>query len=155
MFELTVDLKGKGVIVSAAGGNIGSGCALALARCGASLALNDVNEEALDAVCERVREIGVPVIKLPGDVSDYAVVQNMAEAAIAGLGNVFGSRATLQLFPTLLPFPQHGFGLFDSQIGRDRSQNGQWRPPKHARRSGWRHRRRLFVGSHLRGHCFR
>jgi len=90
MSELTMDLKDKGVIVSAAGGSIGSGCALALARCGASLALNDVNEKALDAVCERVRATGVPVIKLPGDVSDYAIVQKMAEAAIAGIGNVFG-----------------------------------------------------------------
>lgn len=46
MPDLIVDLKGKGVIVTAAGGSIGSGCALALARCGASLGLNDVNEGA-------------------------------------------------------------------------------------------------------------
>jgi len=85
-----MDLKGKGVIVSAAGGSIGSGCALALARCGASLALNDVDQQALDTVCERVRAAGVPVLKLPGDVSDYTVVQKMAEAAVAGFGNVFG-----------------------------------------------------------------
>ncbi len=90
MSELTVDLKGKGVIVSAAGGSIGSGCAVALARCGASLALNDVDEQALDTVCERVRAAGVPVLKLPGDVSDYTVVQKMAEAAGAAFDNVFG-----------------------------------------------------------------
>lgn len=90
MSELTVDLKGKGVIVSAAGGSIGSGCAVALARCGASLALNDVDEQALDTVCERVRAAGVPVLKLPGDVSDYTVVQKMAEAALAAFDNVFG-----------------------------------------------------------------
>ena len=90
MSELTVDLKGKGVIVSAAGGSIGSGCAVALARCGASLALNDVDEQALDTVCERVRAAGVPVLKLPGDVSDYTVVQKMAEAAVAAFDNVFG-----------------------------------------------------------------
>lgn len=90
MSELTVDLKGKGVIVSAAGGSIGSGCAVALARCGASLALNDVDEQALDTVCKRVRAAGVPVLKLPGDVSDYTVVQKMAEAALAAFDNVFG-----------------------------------------------------------------
>ena len=90
MSELTVDLKGKGVIVSAAGGSIGSGCAVALARCGASLALNDIDEQALDTVCERVRAAGVPVLKLPGDVSDYTVVQKMAEAAVAAFDNVFG-----------------------------------------------------------------
>lgn len=90
MVDLTTDLKGKGVIVTAAGGSIGSACALALARCGASLALNDVNETALTAVCERVRAAGAPVIPLPGDVGDYARVQEMAQTAIAGIGNLFG-----------------------------------------------------------------
>ncbi len=90
MLELTVDLKGKGVIVTAAGGSIGSACALALARCGASLALNDINQEALDSVYARVQKSGVPVIKLLGDVSDYARVQQMAKQAITELSNVFG-----------------------------------------------------------------
>ena len=42
MSELSTNLSGCGVIVTAAGGSIGSACALALARCGASLALNDI-----------------------------------------------------------------------------------------------------------------
>jgi NAD(P)-dependent dehydrogenase (short-subunit alcohol dehydrogenase family) len=45
--ELHCDLNGRGVIVTAAGGSIGSACARAMARCGARLALNDVNEESL------------------------------------------------------------------------------------------------------------
>jgi len=90
MSELTTDLAGKGVIVTAAGGSIGSACALALARCGASLALNDINEAALDAVCERVRTSGASVIPLPGDVGDYVRVQEMAQAAIDGIDNLFG-----------------------------------------------------------------
>ena len=90
MPDLTVDLKGKGVIVTAAGGSIGSACALALARCGASLALNDIDAAALDRTAERVRDIGVSVCKLPGDVSDYNGVQHMARQAIEALGNVFG-----------------------------------------------------------------
>lgn len=90
MLELTVDLKEKRVIVTAAGGSIGSGCAMALARCGASLALNDINEVALDRIVARVQEIGVPVIKMLGDVSDYDDVQQMAEQAIEKMGNVFG-----------------------------------------------------------------
>jgi hypothetical protein len=40
MPAFTVDLLGKGVIVTGAGGSIGSACALALARCGASLTLS-------------------------------------------------------------------------------------------------------------------
>jgi 3-oxoacyl-[acyl-carrier protein] reductase len=90
MFDLTVDLRGKGVIVSAAGGSIGSGCALALARCGASLALNDIDPQALERTYAQVKERGVPVLKLLGDVSDYDRVQQMATQAITVLGNVFG-----------------------------------------------------------------
>ncbi|WP_089939344.1 SDR family NAD(P)-dependent oxidoreductase [Candidatus Entotheonella palauensis] len=90
MPDLIVDLKGKGVIVTAAGGSIGSGCALALARCGASLGLNDVNEGALRRTVEQVQALGVPVLPLVGDVSDYQRVQDMAAEAIETFGNVFG-----------------------------------------------------------------
>ncbi|ETW98749.1 MAG: hypothetical protein ETSY1_17520 [Candidatus Entotheonella factor] len=91
MPDLVVDLKGKGVIVTAAGGSsIGSGCALALARCGASLALNDVNEGALRRTVETIQVLGVPVLPLVGDVSDYQRVQDMAAETIETLGNVFG-----------------------------------------------------------------
>jgi len=90
MPDLHVDLTGKGVIVTAAGGSIGSACALALARCGASLALNDIDAEALDRTVNRVRELGGAAIPLVGDVSEYATVQRMAQDALAALGNIFG-----------------------------------------------------------------
>ena len=90
MLDVTVDLRGKGVLVTGAGGSIGSGCALALARCGAALGLNDVDSHALERIIERVRDLGATAIPLPGDVSDYARVQQMATQAISALGNVFG-----------------------------------------------------------------
>ena len=90
MPEITVDLRDKGVIVTGAGGSIGSACALALARCGASLALNDLDLQALGRIVGRVRETGVPVTSLVGDVSDYGGVQQIATQSIAELGNVFG-----------------------------------------------------------------
>ena len=90
MPDLLVDLKGKGVIVTAAGGSIGSACALALVRCGASLAVNDIDPEALERTVERVSELGGMAIPLVGDVSDYTTVQRLAHEAIEALGNVFG-----------------------------------------------------------------
>ena len=81
MPDLLVDLTGKGVIVTAAGGSIGSACALALARCGASLAVNDINPEALERTVERVRELGGTAVPLVGDVSEYATVRRMAWAS--------------------------------------------------------------------------
>ena len=88
--ELYVDLKGKSVIVTAAGGAIGSACALALARCGASLTLNDIDEKALTRTESQVREIGCRVISVPGDVSDYDRVQEMGATAINQYGDIFG-----------------------------------------------------------------
>ena len=90
MLDITVDLAGRGVVVTAAGGSIGSGCALALARCGAALALNDVDSLALERIIGRVRGMGAVAMPLLGDVSDYERVQQMASEAIAELGNVFG-----------------------------------------------------------------
>jgi 3-oxoacyl-[acyl-carrier protein] reductase len=90
MLDVSVDLRGKGVLVTGAGGSIGSGCALALARCGATLGLNDVDSPALERIIERVRDLGAAAIPLPGDVSDYVRVQQMAAQAISELGNVFG-----------------------------------------------------------------
>lgn len=90
MSDLTCDLAGHGVIVTAAGGSIGSACAIALARCGAALALNDIDEDALGRTAARVTDFGVPVTLIPGDVADYDAVQEMAGSAISVLGNVFG-----------------------------------------------------------------
>lgn len=90
MPELTVDLTGKGVIVTGAGGSIGSACALALTRCGALLALNDLDPQALERIVSRVRDAGGRALPLLGDVSSYERVQRMAAEAMAALGNVFG-----------------------------------------------------------------
>jgi 3-oxoacyl-[acyl-carrier protein] reductase len=90
MLDISVDLVGRGVVVTGAGGSIGSGCALALARCGASLALNDVDSPALERIIGRVRDLGALAVPLPGDVSDYERVQQMGAQAITELGNVFG-----------------------------------------------------------------
>lgn len=90
MSALTVDLSGKGVIVTAAGGSIGSACALMLAHCGASLALNDSDATALDRSVAQVRELGGSAISLVGDVSDYNTVQQIATTALEALGNIFG-----------------------------------------------------------------
>jgi NAD(P)-dependent dehydrogenase (short-subunit alcohol dehydrogenase family) len=92
------------VIVTGAEGSIGSACTLALARCGASLALNDRDPHALERLVGRVRETGVSVTvtSLVGDVSDYDRVQQMATQGIAELGNVF---SLVNIAGTSMPKP--------------------------------------------------
>ena len=88
--ELSCNLEGLGVIVTAAGGSIGSACARALADCGAPLAINDIDEGSLEKTAGELTERGAKVICIPGDVSDYRQVQTMAARAVDELGNVFG-----------------------------------------------------------------
>lgn len=90
MGDLVTELAGRGVLVTAAGGSIGCACALALARCGASLALNDVDVVALETTCDKVEALGVRAVPLVGDVSDYDCVQSMAATARAELDGLFG-----------------------------------------------------------------
>ena len=87
--DITVDLRGKVGLVTGAGGHIGGGCALALARCGADLVLNDVREDALAAICNQVRGMGRRAVPLLGDSADHAVVQRLGEQALRELGPVF------------------------------------------------------------------
>ena len=70
MPDLTVDLAGKGIIVTGVGGSIALGCALA--RGGVSLTLNDVDPQALERIVSRMPQMGVPVLSLVGDVSNPA-----------------------------------------------------------------------------------
>lgn len=87
--ELKVDLTGKGAVVTAAGGTIGSACALALARNGADVAINDISMESLEPVAAQIRAMGRKAVLIPGDVSDTGLVHRLAQQAIDGLGNIF------------------------------------------------------------------
>lgn len=87
--DLTVNLTGKAALVTAAAGVIGSACALALARSGADVALNDINEEGLERVAAQVRLLGRRALILPGDVAETAKVAGMAETAVREFGGIF------------------------------------------------------------------
>lgn len=87
--DMMVDLQGRTAVVTAAAGTIGSACALALARCGADVALNDINEEGLQAVAAQIRAMGRRALVIPGDVSETANVARMVDAVIAEFGSVF------------------------------------------------------------------
>ena len=63
---------------------------LALARCSAKLALNDVDSAALERMMKRLRHLGAVALPLLGDASDYERVQQIAGEAVAEFGNVVG-----------------------------------------------------------------
>src|SRR5215468_7766689 len=87
MEQLTVEivLEGKVALVTGCGPNIGSGIALALAKYGAKVAVNDVSKESMDACIERN---GGVAMAAPGDVADEDEVQGYVNSVLEKWGRI-------------------------------------------------------------------
>ena len=82
-----VDLKGKNAIVTGAAVGLGNAYALALAREGVNVAVCDVRED-VDALPDRLRELGVKAVGWRGDVSDPADVRRVVDGARDAFGSI-------------------------------------------------------------------
>jgi NAD(P)-dependent dehydrogenase (short-subunit alcohol dehydrogenase family) len=83
-----VSLAGKVALVTGVGPNIGSGIALALARYGAKVACNDVDETSIKACIARIERNGGEAMPAPGDVTDEASVQGYINDVLAKWGRI-------------------------------------------------------------------
>jgi len=79
---------GKVGLVTGAGRGIGAATAEELAKDGASLALNDVDEARLEETAQRLRSHGVHVTTHLGSVMEPAFIADLAAAANAAHGKV-------------------------------------------------------------------
>lgn len=80
------DLHGRAAIVTGAAGGIGSAVAAALAAQGAAVLVTDVNEDAANAVAEKIRGNGGTAEGFAFDVSDRDAADAAAERAAALAG---------------------------------------------------------------------
>lgn len=80
----TIDLEGRRALVTGAGQGVGRGIALALARAGAYVVVNDVVPERADAVVGEIRGGGGVAEAAVFDVTDFAAVT----AAVERVGGV-------------------------------------------------------------------
>src|SRR5271169_3455435 len=83
------DFKGKVALVTGAARGIGRAIALELARGGASLALNDVNEVAAAEAIELAHKEGSPKAKFyKFDVADSSACDGAIDSVVADFGGL-------------------------------------------------------------------
>ena len=84
-----VNLKGCVALVTGASLGIGRSTAIALARVGASVAVNyRSHAEQADEVVQAIRECGSMAVSLQGDVADLASVEKMVADTVSAFGKL-------------------------------------------------------------------
>lgn len=81
-------LAGKVVIITGAGGNLGSACAREAARQGANVVASDLPGTRLAEVVAEIRREGGAAVRHEGDISQEADVIAMVAAAVETFGGV-------------------------------------------------------------------
>ena len=82
------DLTGKSALVTGAAVGIGRGCAVALARAGASVAVVDLNEAAGSRTVQEIRSMGRQAIFVHCDVTKRDQVQTMVRRVAEEFGRL-------------------------------------------------------------------
>ena len=89
MVELVNELEGKVAIVTGSARNIGRVTAEELARAGASLVINALQDQELcNKVAEGIRDNGGNAIAIMADCSDPEAINRMAQTAINEFGGI-------------------------------------------------------------------
>jgi NAD(P)-dependent dehydrogenase (short-subunit alcohol dehydrogenase family) len=85
---MTIDLTGRTALVTGAGGGLGRSHALALARRGARVAVNDLSADACAAVVAEIEAGGGRAAAYPCSVTDRQAVFGMVDDVVARWGSV-------------------------------------------------------------------
>ncbi|HEV8309971.1 MAG TPA: glucose 1-dehydrogenase [Methylomirabilota bacterium] len=85
---MTGELAGRSALVTGAGQGIGRAVALALARAGADVAVNDIMPEAAREVAAAVTGLGRRALAVPADVAEVSQIEAMLGQTVTGLGRL-------------------------------------------------------------------
>jgi NAD(P)-dependent dehydrogenase (short-subunit alcohol dehydrogenase family) len=81
-------LNGRTAIVTGAGAGLGRSHARLLARQGAKVAVNDLDQAAADLVAEEIRAAGGSAVAVAGSVTDEAAVAAMIDRLLSAWGRI-------------------------------------------------------------------
>ncbi|MEN9751974.1 MAG: hypothetical protein RLZZ600_1021 [Actinomycetota bacterium] len=81
-------LSGRVVLVTGAGGGLGRGISIALARAGATVAVNDINAERAQETVDAIAGIGSSAVLALGDTADSAQTNRVFETVESTAGHV-------------------------------------------------------------------
>jgi NAD(P)-dependent dehydrogenase (short-subunit alcohol dehydrogenase family) len=79
---------GGTAVITGAGGGIGGGMARAAAGLGMSVVLADIDAARIEPLARELAAAGTRVLAVPTDVTDFASVERLAEAAFDDVGDV-------------------------------------------------------------------
>lgn len=85
---MDLGLSGKVALVTGGSKGIGGAIALELAREGADVAICARDSRELDAMAQRIAELGRQVVAVPADLASAAGVQTVVDAALGALGRI-------------------------------------------------------------------
>lgn len=120
--KLELQIKGKVAIVTGAGRGIGRACALALAREGASLGINDLDQKAGQSVKHEVEAMEANAIFVQGNVSEERDIRSLFQAVYKRFGRIDILINNAGISPKL-PFYEITPDQFDEVLGTNLKSN--------------------------------